>query len=242
MNNKLIVCVASALVLNTLYAGPAAAENRSSRSEVVGLGSGAIVGAAAAGPIGFVVGAGLGALLGDKMHQRKIEEQRLIAELAESDHREANLNRQLASVQRELDRISAFDPAETLAKMLSGSIELQVMFRTADSSIDGTTEQRLAELATLLASVEGIKVHLDGYADERGDESYNETLSEQRAATVREQLIAAGMNPQRIETIGRGELASANTENDLDGYAMQRRVSIRLTSVTSDGAVAQSQR
>jgi OOP family OmpA-OmpF porin len=82
----------------------------------------------------------------------------------------------------------------------------------------------------------GIQVQLDGFADERGDERYNQQLSEQRVNFIRDQLIAAGVDASRITASAHGE--SPAQDDTADSYALERRVSLKLFSneVTSVAA------
>ena len=71
-----------------------------------------------------------------------------------------------------------------------------------------------------------IRIQLDGFADERGDEDYNLGLSEKRVNFVRQQFVAAGVDPDRIDASAHGESAAA--DDSIDSYALERRVSVRL--------------
>ena len=50
-----------------------------------------------------------------------------------------------------------------------------------------------------------IRIQLDGFADERGDETYNFGLSEKRVDFVRGRCISAGVAPERIAASAHGE-------------------------------------
>jgi OOP family OmpA-OmpF porin len=69
-------------------------------------------------------------------------------------------------------------------------------------------------------------VQLDGFADERGDERYNQLLSEQRVNFIRDQLVAAGIDASRITAAAHGE--SPAQDDSIDSYALERRVSLTL--------------
>jgi outer membrane protein OmpA-like peptidoglycan-associated protein len=71
-----------------------------------------------------------------------------------------------------------------------------------------------------------IKIQLDGFADERGDEDYNLKLSGKRVEFVREQFVAAGVHPDRINVSAHGE--SAAQDATVDSFALERRVSVKL--------------
>lgn len=193
--------------------------------EDIGVGSGAIIGAAAGGPVGLIIGAAIGASIGDKMHTKN----ETIASLNHSlDDAQANvrvLNRNLDSMDAEIERLRQFDrPA--LVSLLQAGISMDLLFRTDEYALADVTGNRLAELARSVASMPDINVQLDGYADERGDQDYNLDLSRQRVDFVRNQLIAAGIDGSRIQVSAHGE--SPAQDATPDSYALERRVTLKL--------------
>jgi OOP family OmpA-OmpF porin len=62
--------------------------------------------------------------------------------------------------------------------------------------------------------VEHAHVHVIGYTDRLGSDAYNQKLSEQRAATVRDYLISQGISADRIDAEGRGEADPVKTCKD----------------------------
>ena len=103
---------------------------------------------------------------------------------------------------------------------------MDLLFRTDEAVLSDGTGDRLAQLAGTLANMPDIHIHLDGFADERGDEDYNLALSERRVQYIRDQLVAAGIDPDRINVTAHGE--SVATDATLDSYALERRVSVTL--------------
>jgi outer membrane protein OmpA-like peptidoglycan-associated protein len=69
---------------------------------------------------------------------------------------------------------------------------------------------------------------VEGHADPRGEEAFNEQLSAERAASVRAALIASGLPADRISTRAAGERDSGATEGDLDAMALERRVDLSI--------------
>jgi OOP family OmpA-OmpF porin len=68
---------------------------------------------------------------------------------------------------------------------------------------------------------------LIGYADEIGNASYNQQLSERRANKVKELLVAAGINESRLTTRGGGQDTSVD-KNSAGARQLVRRVTFRL--------------
>lgn len=65
---------------------------------------------------------------------------------------------------------------------------------------------------------------LEGHTDSFGSESYNQQLSEQRAAAVRDWLVANGVPAERIRSVGFGEDRPAADNATATGRAFNRRV------------------
>lgn len=211
---------------------PVAAQAAASKQEKIGVGAGAVVGAAAGGPVGLIIGAAIGAGIGDNLHRKNDEIESLSAELAASRSDVVRLERDIDRMDRNLDTLSAelqqlqrYSRPE-MTSLLEVGIAMDLLFRTDEASLADTTGSRLYELATTLSAMPGIQVQLDGFADERGDEQYNQELSEQRVEFIRDQLVAAGVDASRITASAHGE--SPAQDDTVDSYALERRVSLKL--------------
>ncbi len=97
-----------------------------------------------------------------------------------------------------------------------------VYFETAGSGIGGKYTEALYQTASFLKNNER-KIIITGHADRRGSESFNLTLSRKRAESVKEFLVNAGIAPNRIEIISKGE-----SEAFSDNHARHRRVDIEV--------------
>lgn len=223
------------------FAATTSVHAKSSREEAIGVGTGGVVGALAGGPVGFIVGAAIGAALGDSYHKKNQAIDSLEANLhdsqAEIDDLELDiraLNRDIDAMSEELDHLESVSYPE-LTKLLEAGVAMDLLFRTDEFALAPSTGDRFAELGRRLADMENVNIQLDGFADARGDADYNLSLSEKRVNFIREQLISAGVEPDRITTAAHGE-ATAQDES-LDSYALERRVSMTL-SVNAGPALA----
>ena len=219
----------TAIIFTTLAvmlgATPALAEDRASREESIGITSGAVVGAAAGGPIGFVIGAAIGAKLGDNWHKKNERLDGLEGSLSASRNEVADLEDDITELGGEIENLRDLARPELVALMQAG-IAMDLLFRTDEFALADTTGERLAHLAGTLATMPEIRIQLDGFADERGDEQYNFELSTKRVEFVRDQLIAFGVHPSRISVSAHGE--SIAQDENVDSYALERRVSVKL--------------
>ena len=213
------ICTTAMLGSTTAYAA------EPSKEEKVGVGTGAVIGAIAAGPIGFVVGAAIGAKVGDTLYQKNESIDSLDASLQETRTDLRRLNASYAATQVELEKMQEIARPE-LVSMLQAGIAMDLLFRTDETVLADTTGDRLATLGMTLAAMADVRVQLDGFADERGDETYNYDLSLQRVEFVRDQLIDAGVHPSRIQVSAHGEAPAQDAT--VDSYALERRVSLTL--------------
>ncbi|MDJ0749771.1 MAG: OmpA family protein [Woeseiaceae bacterium] len=208
-----------------LAAMPSLAETRTNKHEAIGVGSGAVIGAIAGGPPGFIIGAAIGAKVGDTMHEKSERIETLQGSLTASNDRLAQLAGDVDTLTGEVERLQNVARPELVALMQAG-IAMDLLFRTDEAVLSDGTGSRLAQLAQTLAEMPDIYIQLDGFADERGDEDYNLALSERRVGYIRDQFVAAGIDPDRINVTAHGE--SAATDATLDSYALERRVSVTL--------------
>lgn len=228
MRTKLTVITLAAC----LAASPAFAASKASKEETIGVGVGATVGALAGGPVGFVIGAALGAKLGDEFHEKGAQVETLTgtlqtssARVAELEYEVRTLNADIDALGGDLERMRAMARPE-LASLLESGLKMDLLFRTEEHVLAGSTSERLAHLAASLAAMPDIRINVDGYADARGSDTYNQDLSVRRAEYVRDLLTANGVPEERIQVAAHGE--SPATEPGPDDYALQRKVSLTL--------------
>jgi outer membrane protein OmpA-like peptidoglycan-associated protein len=231
------------------------APQKPSPQEPAGFVTGAVIGGFAAGPIGAVVGAGIGTWLGSRVH-RAHDAARAEAQVATLQSDRDQLEKETAELKGEtaalasaksdleetnraltarLDQLAhnvetaqeATDDAarEQAARVLDG-LQGDVLFRTGSAEIDGETAHDIGVIAGVLAKSPALTVRLDGYADPRGSDELNLKLSQARADAVRDLLLAAGVPEQALEVNAYGK--SRSTAQDDDGYAFERRVRLTL--------------
>jgi outer membrane protein OmpA-like peptidoglycan-associated protein len=221
--------------------------------EPVGFVSGAVIGAFAAGPIGAVVGAGLGTWLGNRVHRasdaKKAEAQVAALEGDKSEWQteksalqteKSRLAESNLSLNAKLDdlsqKVSTAQTAKDDASEVLDGLQGDVLFRTGSAEITPDIAHQIQVLAQAVAKSPELKIRVDGYADPRGTVNTNMKLSQDRANAVRDLLLASGVNEEVLEVNAYGK--SQSTAADNDGYALERRVRLTL-QMDSGAAVAQ---
>ena len=221
--------------------------------EPIGFVTGGVIGAFAAGPVGAVVGAGLGTWLGNRVHRAKdatkaeatvaalqTDESQLRAEKSVLVNEKKALIETNRSLTAQLDdlthKVEAAQNAGADGSEVLDGLQGDVLFRTGSAEITPEIAHQIQVLALAVAKSPELKVRVDGYADPRGTVDTNLKLSEDRANAVRDLFLAAGIAGEALEVNAYGK--SQSVAADSDGYALERRV--RLT-VQAQGSAAVAQ-
>lgn len=92
----------------------------------------------------------------------------------------------------------------------------------------------LSKLINYMKDNPKAKIVLEGHTDFKGTDAYNQNLSEQRSQKVKNELVASGIDPNRISTKGYGESKPiANNTNpdgtdNPEGRQKNRRVEVKI--------------
>jgi len=101
-------------------------------------------------------------------------------------------------------------------------------------------EQDLEHVYQLLMTYKTMRISLLSHTDSRGTDEYNARLSQKRALAARNYLIAKGINPSRLGSLGVGEDLPVNKcTNDVDcdeeEHQLNRRTEIQITDLKEPG-------
>jgi peptidoglycan-associated lipoprotein len=99
----------------------------------------------------------------------------------------------------------------------------RVFFDTDKSSINAEGQQTLQRQAQWLAKYPNVTITVEGHCDDRGTREYNLALGERRAQSVRNALVALGVQANRIKTISYGKERPAVVGDNEAAWAQNRR-------------------
>lgn len=117
----------------------------------------------------------------------------------------------------------AMDPLDDPQSALADRI---IYFEFDRSDIPTEYLDLLGKHAEYLIDHPGVKVRLEGHADERGSREYNIGLGDRRAQSVRRILLFQGVANDQVTTVSYGEERPAVEGSTESAYAKNRRVEI----------------
>lgn len=107
-----------------------------------------------------------------------------------------------------------------------------ITFDVDQSDIKPDFYQVLNSVGLVLKEYDKTIIDVAGHTDSDGSDAYNQQLSERRAASVANYLVAQNLRPERFQVLGLGETRPIASNNTEDGKALNRRVEIRIVPLT----------
>jgi len=109
----------------------------------------------------------------------------------------------------------------------------RVFYALNKSNLSSAARATLEKQATWLKKYGGVKVTVEGHADERGTREYNLALGERRANSAKDFLVALGVSPNRVKTISYGKERPVALGHDESSWSQNRR---SVTTVSGAGS------
>ena len=114
-------------------------------------------------------------------------------------------------------------PAPGSQEDLTVEVGDRVFFDYDSYNIRADQRGTVEALAAWLDTHPSVTLTIEGHADERGTREYNLALGERRANSVRDYLVALGINPARLSTVSYGEERPAVLGSSESAWAQNRR-------------------
>ncbi len=117
--------------------------------------------------------------------------------------------------------------------------EAVLRFKTASAELRPSSKQILEKVAKYLKKSPDSwqKMRVDGHADKRGKIEYNNRLSKARAEKVKSELAKLGVPKKKLTAEGFGPSHPIDPADDLEAYALNRRVELSIDGVTDPEAI-----
>lgn len=181
------------------------------KKTAVGAGVGAAAGAAVGAVIGHqsgnrgrgaAIGAVLGGTLGGTIGHRMDKQAKELEKIAETKRTEQGLVTKLKS---------------------------DILFDTGKADLKAGAVNNLSQMSAIIKKYPENVLTIRGYTDSTGSPAVNRTLSEQRATSVREELVKGGVPANTISVVGMGPDNPIGDNKTPVGRSTNRRVEIEIT-------------
>jgi outer membrane protein OmpA-like peptidoglycan-associated protein len=105
----------------------------------------------------------------------------------------------------------------------------RLLFDTGQATLQPSSQEQLNNVAEILKAYPNVHMKIGGYTDNTGDPAANLALSDARAKNVMNALVAAGIDPSRLESKGYGDQYPVGDNATEDGRAQNRRIALLVT-------------
>jgi outer membrane protein OmpA-like peptidoglycan-associated protein len=102
----------------------------------------------------------------------------------------------------------------------------RLLFNTDSATLQPQSNEQLNNVAVILKACPAVRMTVGGYTDNTGDQQHNQTLSQQRADSVVNQLETMGVAPDRLRAKGYGDQFPVGDNSTPEGRAQNRRISM----------------
>lgn len=108
---------------------------------------------------------------------------------------------------------------------------LQTIYFDFDSSqLTSGARSTLENNAEFMKNNTNVDIQIEGHADERGGEQYNLALGERRARSVKDYLVALGVDANRIAIISFGKTTPKAFGHTEQAWSQNRRANFVITA------------
>ncbi len=159
--------------------------------------------------------------------QADAEQSRLAAEQAQLNAQQADTDK-AAMRTRLSEQLNSILQTRDSARGLIVSMS-DVLFDTGKYSLKPGAREKLAKVAGILLAYPGLNIEVGGYTDNVGGDAMNQTLSENRAGSVRDYLVNQGVATAAVSAKGFGNTLPVASNDNSAGRQQNRRVELLVS-------------
>ena len=159
--------------------------------------------------------------------QGDAEQSRLAAQQSQASAQQAETDK--AAMRTRLSvQLNAILETRDSARGLIVSMS-DVLFDTGKYSLKPGAREKLAKVAGILLAYPTLNIEVGGYTDNVGSDAMNQTLSENRAGSVRDYLVQQGVLTNSVSARGFGNSLPVATNDNSSGRQQNRRVELLVS-------------
>jgi outer membrane protein OmpA-like peptidoglycan-associated protein len=159
--------------------------------------------------------------------QADADQSRLAAQQAQASAQQADSDK-IAMRAKLSEQLNSILQTRDTARGLIVSMS-DVLFDTGKYSLKPGAREKLAKVAGILLAYPGLNIAVGGYTDNVGGDSMNQTLSENRAGSVRDYLVQQGVATGSVTSTGFGNSLPVATNDNAAGRQQNRRVELLVS-------------
>jgi outer membrane protein OmpA-like peptidoglycan-associated protein len=159
--------------------------------------------------------------------QADADQSRLAAQQAQQNAQQAD-NDKAAIRARLSEQLNSILQTRDSARGLIVSMS-DVLFDTGKYSLKPGAREKLAKVAGILLAYPGLNIEVGGYTDNVGGDEMNQTLSENRAGSVRDYLVNQGVEMNSVTARGFGNTLPVASNDNSAGRQQNRRVELLVS-------------
>ena len=159
--------------------------------------------------------------------QADAEQSRLAAQQAQQSAQQADTDK-AAMRARLSEQLNSILQTRDSARGLIVSMS-DVLFDTGKYSLKPGAREKLAKVAGILLAYPGLDIAVGGYTDNVGSDQMNQTLSENRAGSVRDYLVQQGVLTNSVSARGFGNTSPVASNDNSSGRQQNRRVELLVS-------------
>lgn len=99
-----------------------------------------------------------------------------------------------------------------------------VLFDSGQYTLKPVARERLARISGIVLAYPDLRLEIEGHTDSIGSDQFNQSLSEKRAASVRDYLVDAGVPISNVIARGFGKTRPVADNTSVEGRKLNRRV------------------
>jgi len=159
--------------------------------------------------------------------QADAEQSRLAAQHAKANEEQAENDKAAMRLRLSIQLNSILETRDTARGLIVSMSD--VLFDSGRYSLKSGAREKLAKVAGILLAYPGLNIAVGGYTDNVGGDAMNQTLSENRAGSVRDYLVQQGVTANSVSAQGFGNTLPVASNDNSAGRQQNRRVELLVS-------------
>ena len=159
--------------------------------------------------------------------QADAEQSRLAAQQSQQAAQQADADKAVMRMRLSVQLNSILQTRDSARGLIISMSD--VLFDTGQYSLKPGAREKLAKVAGILLAYPGLDIAVGGYTDNVGSDAMNQTLSENRANSVRDYLVQEGVATNSVSSKGFGNTLPVASNDNSSGRQQNRRVELLVS-------------